>query len=137
MQRTEGQRLALLLVEDDKDISELMVELYETWMPNICIISAKSVEEAESLYSSWVGNDLIAILVDGRLNGQSGIEFVSWLKKRGDYHGNVVAFSADPREVEEMSKAGCNEAIEKPFDPEFLAKRIAHWLANKEGVEKN
>lgn len=102
----------ILIVEDDYKESRLISEILDE--EGYCTHTAPDVKEAEMVHEK---ENPHAIILDLKLPGKSGLEFLSDLRKRGD-DTPVIMVSAYG-EIEDAVKAikiGAYDFIEKPLD---------------------
>lgn len=109
----------ILLLDDSHQVLQALKKYCHKRFPETTVLGAHNVRRAEILYAEmrkWI----FLILIDRHLEkGESGVEFVQWLKGLDDRHffGNLVALTDCTLE---MREAGCDIFLPKPFDVSTL-----------------
>lgn len=124
----------ILIVEDDKDINEMLQKVLKINGYNIK--SAYSGTEALLLHNS----DVDLIILDLMLPGKSGEEIISELKKIKNVPVIVTSAINDIDKKLDLFNLGADDYVTKPFNNEELLARIKvhlkHNLSNQEEVLK-
>ena len=124
----------ILIVEDDKDINEMLQKVLKINGYNIK--SAYSGTEALLLHNS----DVDLIILDLMLPGKSGEEIISELKKIKNVPVIVTSAINDIDAKLDLFNLGADDYVTKPFNNEELLARIKvhlkHNLSNQDEVLK-
>lgn len=124
----------ILIVEDDKDINEMLQKVLKINGYNIK--SAYSGTEALLLHNS----DVDLIILDLMLPGKSGEEIISELKKIKNVPVIVTSAINDIDKKLDLFNLGANDYVTKPFNNDELLARIKvhlkHNLNNQDEVLK-
>ena len=108
----------ILIVEDDKDINEMLQKVLKINGYNIK--SAYSGTEALLLHNS----DVDLIILDLMLPGKSGEEIISELKKIKNVPVIVTSAINDIDKKLDLFNLGANDYVTKPFNNDELLARI-------------
>ncbi len=116
------KKTTLLIIEDEVDIRDMIrfsspSQEFDWW-------EADSVSEAIRLLSNH-RPDLI--LLDWMLPGQSGINFIQWIKKRVSLKNIPIIMLTAKAEEDNKVKGltiGADDYVVKPFSPKELLARI-------------
>ncbi|CAD2081488.1 DNA-binding response regulator [Jeotgalicoccus coquinae] len=109
----------ILVVEDDKDIQELIVLSLST--QNIgCIHTADNIDEAKELLLS---HDFQVVLLDLNLKSENGYQLLKYINSS---FTKVLIVTAKDSEIDVYKgfEQGAIDYIKKPFDPIELAYRV-------------
>ena len=124
----------ILIVEDDKDINEMLQKVLKINGYNIK--SAYSGTEALLLHNS----DVDLIILDLMLPGKSGEEIISELKKIKNVPVIVTSAINDIDKKLDLFNLGADDYVTKPFNNDELLARIKvhlkHNLGNQDEVLK-
>lgn len=124
----------ILIVEDDKDINEMLQKVLKINGYNIK--SAYSGTEALLLHNS----DVDLIILDLMLPGKSGEEIISELKKIKNVPVIVTSAINDIDAKLDLFNLGADDYVTKPFNNDELLARIKvhlkHNLSNQDEVLK-
>ena len=115
----------ILLVEDNPEHAEI-VQLALSKMTDAEIKWAKDASEALKLLQEGFRPHLI--LLDYRLPGISGKEFLEKLREMEGVDARVIALTAEYISKAQLIKDGCNNALLKPFLPDELLTKIRRYL---------
>jgi len=114
----------LLVIDDDKNMARLLeVVLEEDFEINV----AHSIEEALNFFTK---NKYAAILLDLNLNGQDGFSVVSSIRTSNKWLP-IVVVSGKEKSDERIKcfKAGVDDYMTKPFNPEELKLRLSRNIS--------
>jgi two-component system nitrogen regulation response regulator NtrX len=117
----------ILVVEDDEKIAaNVLLRLREA---GYAVATQKSAEDAQR----WLEDDRNPkpdlLLVDVRLPGMSGVEFLRRIGERGEVPpAIVVSGEAAMSETLEAIRLGVHDFLDKPFTRERLLKSVANAL---------
>ncbi|MCR6588303.1 response regulator transcription factor [Campylobacter insulaenigrae] len=112
--------LNLVLIEDDKDLNELLC--FRLKQENINIFSFFDFLNLENFLDK---NDIDLIIMDRNLPSGDSIEMIKKMRKKG-YDENVIFLSAKTlqKDILDGFEQGCDDYICKPFDFNELLFRI-------------
>ena len=120
----------ILIIEDDKNINELLQEILKT--NGYQVISAYSGTEALLVHNQNI--DLI--LLDLMLPGKSGEEIITKLKEIKNVPILVTSALSDIQKKLTLFSLGADDYLTKPFNHEELLARIKVHLRNQNPKEK-
>ncbi len=122
----------LLVVEDDKIMRQMLRETLE--QHDFLILEAAHGKRLMEIISE---HNVDLILMDMGLPDGSGIDFMPRIRKCTN--APVIIVSGDRGKVETLNgfKAGADDYIDKPFDPEILVARVRATLRRYKGSEAN
>jgi len=124
----DGQTGALrvLITDDERNLRESLAAYLST--EGIQTVLAATGEEArEALERERVD----AVVVDLKMPGMSGLEFLTWLKEGGPALPTLmISAHGDISDAVEAMKRGAADYLVKPFDPEELILRIRKAVRN-------
>lgn len=116
----------ILLIDDDKDLSEIIEYILKSKGFVVYLEDATS-----SNFSDVVGRlNPDIILLDVLLYGKSGTEICKELKRKFDIP--ILLFTADTKKGEAFADCDADGFIPKPFNIPDLIKAIHHHLKLKE-----
>jgi CheY-like chemotaxis protein len=116
--------VAVLLVEDDRDIRESIAEVLEA--EGHQVISAGTAGAALGTLERPGAPDLV--LLDLRMPGMDGLSFLGALQARPDRDRyRVILMSADQTVVDLDSAPGVVAVLEKPFEPSELLQLVGRY----------
>lgn len=114
-----NQKVKILIVEDDPDMSELIADLVEAegWVPTC----ARSAEEADAILAT---ETMQLVLVDHNLPGTSGRTFAQRLRTKVDI--GIVMVTAAGSAIDRVLglETAADDYVVKPFEPIELTARI-------------
>lgn len=121
-----GQRLRILLVEDDNHIGRIIeLALPELGLPYE-FVTVLSAEEGLEL---WDAQPFDLLLSDYNLRGMSGLQLIQLLKRRGTTARMVLVTAYDSAEVRREARALELDAyITKPFFMDELVETVRRLL---------
>ena len=114
----------ILVVDDEPDILEfLQIILQEEGY------TVLTVEKGDCVENFYNGSLPDIILIDVLLSGKDGREIVKHLKRQEETkHIPIIMFSAHPNAELTAEEAGAEDFVAKPFDIDFLLKKIEQYL---------
>lgn len=119
--------ISILLIEDDVFMTSLVQFMLERRQMQVtCVADGR---KALQLLTETPTFD--AVLLDWLMPQVSGIEVLVQLKQRPAWAGiPVMMLSAvdDGQEIARAFKAGANDYVTKPFDPQELLARLSRFL---------
>ena len=118
------QGITTLLIDDDEWIRDSLTLLFES---ESCSLVA--LETAEDGIKALTKQSYDIIIVDYRLPGMNGLEFLEWIQ---DYNPDAVkilitAYS-DKDLISRAQKIGVQDFIEKPFTSEAIHKSLSRLI---------
>lgn len=120
-----NNKYKLLVVEDEKNINNLVSTLLET--NNYQVISAYTKSSGETFFVSH-RPDLV--ILDLGLPDADGIELLKFIRKDGLIPVIVLSARTDEKEKVKALDFGANDYITKPFGAEELMARVRSALRN-------
>ena len=121
--------VSALVVDDHHDSVQLLVEALEPF--GVLVLAAPSAPEARELLNAI---DVDIILCDLGLPGESGLEFIRWMRARSPRHdvpAIAVTFFPERFGVREARTAGFDVFLRKPIDPTDIVHVVA-GLVNRQ-----
>ena len=119
----------ILVVEDDKRISEYLEESLRSIQHNVIV--CQTIEEVEALIQQEQ-SEVDIVLLDRMIGQQEGGLLVSPLRKRFPSVGIIILSSLDsPTEKAKWLDLGIEDYVGKPFSFEELSARIRNVFRNK------
>ena len=114
----------ILVVDDEPDILEfLLIVLQEE---GYTVVTTDKGDYVEKLHDTGLPD---LILLDVLLSGKDGREIVRHLKRQEETkHIPIIMFSAHPSAERTAAEAGAEDFIAKPFDIDFLLKKIERYV---------
>lgn len=112
--------MRLLIIDDDENVRSSIVKFLD--IQGYRSEGANGAQEAQHLLNREAFD---AILLDLRMPGMDGLDFLRWLKEEG-FQIPVIMISAhgEIRDAVEALKLGAKDYLTKPFDPEELIIRV-------------
>lgn len=130
---TFGENKTILAVEDNAENVMVLKEVLSNFLGQILV--AENGEEAISMASSVIPD---LILMDIHLPGMNGVDATKIIKA-GDKTNAIPIIALTARAMsgdrEKFTKAGCDDYLTKPYDPEILIKTVHHWLEKGQRTE--
>lgn len=120
----------ILLIEDDKDISELIS--YNLKKENFNVITAYDGEEALNLIKD---NVIDLIILDLMLPGINGIDLLKYIKRDEKTKNIPVIIETAKGEENDIVlglELGADDYVTKPFSPKVLVARIKRLIERTE-----
>ena len=120
----QSKNKKILVVDDEPDILEfLRIVLQEE---GYTVMTTDKGDYVETLHNASLPD---LILLDVLLSGKDGREIVKSLKRQEKTkHIPVIMLSAHPSAEQTSGEAGAEDFIAKPFDIDFLLKKIERYL---------
>lgn len=118
-------RPAILLIDDDKDITDLLSALLQLKCPKHQVVIAATGKEAMQLFDA---RHFDLIVLDLRLTDIDGRVLLAQLRKSRLQQSTpiIVLSGEDSRQVrEECLRMGAADFVTKPFNPDEMTGRIA------------
>lgn len=116
----------LLIIDDDNRIRELLSKYLRE--NNFFISSAKDTSEARSLLQEFLFDLLI---VDVMMPGETGIEFVSDLRRFNTTPIIMLTAMSEPTNRIIGLEVGADDYVVKPFEPKELLLRISKLITRQ------
>ncbi len=124
-----NNRYRILVVEDEKNITQLLTTLLET--NGYQVVSAGNCENGLMLFSSH-NPDLV--ILDLGLPDADGMSFLKEIRKKSATPVIVVSARSDERDKVDALDLGANDYVTKPFGFEELVARVRSALRNSKKV---
>ncbi len=121
----------VLVVEDSKTIRRIYQTHFENSEP-LKKIKVETVESAEAAITHISNHTCHLILLDWRLPGMSGLEFLKLLRSKPETREIkviMVTSMGDKSNVVSAAKLGISEYIVKPVKKETLIEKISNCLS--------
>ena len=115
----------ILIIEDDKDINEMLTKLLTN--NNYNVLNAYSGTEGVLVYN----DNIDLILLDLMLPGKNGEEIIRELKNKNNVPVIVMSAIQDIDKKVDLFDLGANDYITKPFHNDELLARIKVQLRDK------
>ena len=121
----------ILIIEDDKDINEMLTKLLTN--NNYNVLNAYSGTEGVLVHN----NNIDLILLDLMLPGKNGEEIIRELKNKNNVPVIVMSAIQDIDKKVDLFDLGANDYITKPFHNDELLARIKVQLRDKNNTISN
>lgn len=119
----------ILIVEDDKRISEYLEESLRSIQHNVIV--CQTIEEVDALIQQEQ-SEVDIVLLDRMIGQHEGGQLVTPLRKRFPSVGIIILSSLDsPTEKAKWLDMGIEDYVGKPFSFEELSARIRNVFRNK------
>lgn len=117
----------LLIADDSYDLLEIL----QIFFKNKGYI-VKTVLDSEAIYGCVSSFKPDVLLLDIFLNGADGREVCKKIRRHADGNAlGIIIFSASPDLLAEYKKCQADDYIEKPFDLDKIAEKVASLLSWK------
>ena len=131
-----GNMVKVLIVEDEKDIRDLMsFHLSKESM------EVDSVENGKTAYDKLLKNKYDLIVMDWMIPEVSGLDLLSWIRKKEhiQYKTPVLMVTAksDPDSIVLGLEAGADDYMVKPFDFNVLKARVKNLLERAKRIQQS
>ena len=129
--KNDVQSATMLIVEDNKDLCETIVSLFS---PYYRIVTAFNGRDALDMMASETPD---IVLTDLKMPGVSGIELCRAVKGNPDtLHVPVIILTAknDDAAIAEGYKAGADDYVVKPFNPQILFIRCNNLINSRRNM---
>lgn len=109
----------LAIVDDDKDIRELLTDLLKQYGYN-----ALSAANARQLYALLENNKVDLIILDIRMPGEDGFSICQTIRRKSNIP--IIMLTANGDEMDRIIglEMGADDYLPKPFNPRELVARI-------------
>lgn len=116
--------MKILVVDDENNIRELMIRYFK-----VEDIEGVGAENAYSAQRRLREEPFDGILVDLKMPGMDGLEFVKWVRQEG-FRMPVIMMSAhgEITDAVDALKHGVQDYIVKPFDPEEVIIKLKNLV---------
>lgn len=121
----------ILIVEDDKDINEMLTKLLTN--NNYNVLNAYSGTEGVLVHN----DNIDLILLDLMLPGKNGEEIIRELKNKNNVPVIVMSAIQDIDKKVDLFDSGANDYLTKPFHNDELLARIKVQLRDKNNTISN
>ena len=121
----------ILIIEDDKDINEMLTKLLTN--NNYNVLNAYYVTEGVLVHN----DNIDLILLDLMLPGKNGEEIIKELKNKNNVPVIVMSAIQDIDKKVDLFDLGANDYITKPFHNDELLARIKVQLRDKSNTISN
>ncbi|MBQ6285434.1 MAG: response regulator transcription factor [Bacilli bacterium] len=121
----------ILIIEDDKDINEMLTKLLTN--NNYNVMNAYSGTEGVLVHNDSIN----LILLDLMLPGKNGEEIIKGLKNKNNAPVIVMSAIQDIDKKVDLFNLGANDYITKPFHNDELLARIKVQLRDKSNTISN
>ena len=121
----------ILIIEDDKDINEMLTKLLTN--NNYNVMNAYSGTEGVLVHNDSIN----LILLDLMLPGKNGEEIIKELKNKNNVPVIVMSAIQDIDKKVDLFDLGANDYITKPFHNDELLARIKVQLRDKSNTISN
>jgi len=121
----------ILIIEDDKDINEMLTKLLTN--NNYNVLNAYSGTEGVLVHN----DNIDLILLDLMLPGKNGEEIIKELKNKNNVPVIVMSAIQDIDKKVDLFDLGANDYITKPFHNDELLARIKVQLRDKSNTISN
>lgn len=121
-----GQALRVLVIDDERNLRESVAAFLAT--EDIDALVAASGEEGVDILER---ERLDAVVVDLKMPGMSGLDFLSWLRDGGpSLPAVMISAHGDIADAVEAMKRGASDYLVKPFDPDELVVRLRRVVSD-------
>lgn len=127
----------ILIIDDERNIRESVAAYLAT--ESMDSLGAGTAEEGIGFLEN---HRFDAVIVDLKMPGMSGVDFLGWLKESGpDVPAIMISAHGDISDAVEAMKRGAMDYLVKPFDPDELVVRLkrainsARLLTKAQAVE--
>lgn len=132
----ELKKTKVLIVEDEQDIRELM-----SFHLSKQSIEVDIAEDGKAAYDKLLKTKYDLVIMDWMIPEVSGLDLVSWMKKREHIQYNtpilMVTAKSDPESIVLGLETGADDYLVKPFDFNVLRARVKNLLERTEFIKKS
>lgn len=119
--------IEIFIAEDDMDLCENLA--------SICTgmgYDVRTFESGENIQDSCRSVDPDLVLLDNQLPGQTGLDVLNDIRKRGkDYPVLMISGNGDRENILTALRSGADDYIVKPFDAQILIEKISLLLRRR------
>jgi excisionase family DNA binding protein len=126
----EGSKRKILIVDDDADLVELITYALER-DGRFEVRKAYNGFDASMMVKEYHPDLILLDVILPDINGKEVCQQVRSDKSMDDIRIVGMSGMIEDGKGREIKAAGANDFIPKPFDLEYLVKRICRWLAAK------
>jgi DNA-binding response OmpR family regulator len=120
----------VLVVEDDPQVGEIIQwNLYAAGYPAVV------VEDGVRALQAFDQERPALVTIDLNVPSVSGFRLVELLKRHAPDVPVIVVTALSFEEAEETARAGADDFVSKPFDPQELVKKIAYHLQRGQSAQ--
>ena len=127
----DEQKTNILVVEDEKDICQLMC-LHLNRQGYLTQVAGDGIQAYKCLEKTVF--DLI--ILDWMLPGMNGLELLNWVRDKNPINKRVpvlfVTAKSEPEDIVKALESGADDYIVKPFDLRVLMARVQSLLRRRE-----
>jgi DNA-binding response OmpR family regulator/anti-sigma regulatory factor (Ser/Thr protein kinase) len=127
------QKPSLLIVDDDKQIREYLVQLFQI---DYIVYDANSGEKAWELVQAVQPEIVISDVVMGDMNGLSFVQKSNPAPNLGIFKLFFSANSSSDSYKLEGIEEGADDYINKPFDSDLLKARVSTLIKNRKNLQE-
>lgn len=122
---------AVLLLEDDGSVARGIAFTLER--EGYAVLSARCIRKARELFEA---NSVSVVICDINLPDGSGLEFISWVRKRSDAW--VICLTALDQEPDQVMgyHAGADDYMTKPFSLSVLTLKLQAYFERTSGKNR-
>lgn len=127
MEKTRtDQALRILIIDDEKNLRDSIAAYLESEG-----MEAQTAATGEAGKAVLETDRFDAVVVDLKMPGISGLDFLSWLKEGGPLVPAImISAHGDIKDAVEAMKRGAADYLVKPFNPEELVVRLRMVIGN-------
>lgn len=116
----------ILVVDDERNLRESLAAYLKT--EGFAALTAPSGEAAREILET---EKVDAVVVDLRMAGMSGLDFLAWLREGGPaVPAIMISAHGDIGDAVEAMKRGASDYLTKPFSPDELVVRLRKALSD-------
>jgi two-component system OmpR family response regulator len=109
----------ILIVDDDREIRDLLVKFFEKHQ-----LRVTGVRDASEARRVWATDNFNLVVLDLMLPGESGLDFARWLRANAEVPIVMLTAMADETDRIVGLELGADDYVAKPFNPRELLARI-------------
>ena len=116
----------ILIAEDEKMMTDMMVELLTAYLPRCKVYGAYDGQEAAELFDQ---HDFSLVIIDDMMPRMDGFELVRYINsKKQNQKIMVIPGLISMEELKEFMRLGVAFVLKKPFELDFFLKKIVMCL---------